>query len=114
MIRARASVSGAGTCDRQIHQAFNRLSLQSRSNDFGDGRPVGPIPDLNHELPAHWLVYSSLPVLAPPTDHPFGERQDNAQDFARHRWTLPNPLPIQLPNQGGRQICFSRDNWKCP
>jgi len=40
-------------------------------------------------------------ILAPPTDHPYGERQYNVQDFAGHRWTFTQSLADVAPGQWG-------------
>ena len=31
-------------------------------------------------------------IVAPPTDHPFGERQYTAEDLAGHRWTFSQTI----------------------
>jgi uncharacterized glyoxalase superfamily protein PhnB len=40
-------------------------------------------------------------ILAPPTDHAFGERQYDAQDFAGHRWTFTQTIADVAPEQWG-------------
>ncbi len=40
-------------------------------------------------------------ILAPPTDHPYGERQYNVQDFAGHRWTFTQSVADVAPAQWG-------------
>jgi uncharacterized glyoxalase superfamily protein PhnB len=40
-------------------------------------------------------------ILAPPTDHPHGERQYNALDFAGHRWTFTQSIADVAPEQWG-------------
>jgi uncharacterized glyoxalase superfamily protein PhnB len=40
-------------------------------------------------------------VLTPPTDHPFGERQYTAQDFAGHRWTFTQFIADVDPKSWG-------------
>jgi len=40
-------------------------------------------------------------ILAPPTDHPYGERQYNAKDFAGHRWTFTQSIADVAPEQWG-------------
>jgi len=46
-------------------------------------------------------------ILAPPTDHPYGERQYNAQDFAGHHWTFTQSVADVAPEQwGGTSVSF--------
>ena len=40
-------------------------------------------------------------ILKPPTDHPYGERQYNAQDFAGHRWTFTQSIADIAPEDWG-------------
>jgi uncharacterized glyoxalase superfamily protein PhnB len=40
-------------------------------------------------------------ILTPPTDHAYGERQYNAQDFAGHRWTFTQTIADVAPEQWG-------------
>jgi uncharacterized glyoxalase superfamily protein PhnB len=40
-------------------------------------------------------------ILKPPTDHPYGERQYNAQDFAGHRWTFSQSIADVAPEDWG-------------
>jgi uncharacterized glyoxalase superfamily protein PhnB len=40
-------------------------------------------------------------ILSPPTDHPYGERQYTAQDFAGHRWTFTQSIADVAPEQWG-------------
>jgi uncharacterized glyoxalase superfamily protein PhnB len=40
-------------------------------------------------------------ILAPPTDHVYGERQYNAQDFAGHRWTFTQTIANVAPEEWG-------------
>jgi uncharacterized glyoxalase superfamily protein PhnB len=40
-------------------------------------------------------------ILKPPTDHPYGERQYNAQDFAGHRWTFTQSIADAAPEDWG-------------
>lgn len=40
-------------------------------------------------------------ILVPPTDHPFGERQYNALDFAGHRWTFTQSYADVAPEEWG-------------
>jgi uncharacterized glyoxalase superfamily protein PhnB len=47
-------------------------------------------------------------ILASPTDHPYGERQFNAQDFAGHRWTFTQSISDVAPEQcGGTSISLA-------
>jgi uncharacterized glyoxalase superfamily protein PhnB len=38
-------------------------------------------------------------ILTEPTDHPYGERQYNAQDFHRHRWDFTETLADVAPEE---------------
>lgn len=40
-------------------------------------------------------------ILAEPVDHPFGERQYEAEDFAGHRWTFSETLADVAPAEWG-------------
>jgi uncharacterized glyoxalase superfamily protein PhnB len=40
-------------------------------------------------------------ILAPPTSHPYGERQYNALDFAGHRWTFTQSIADVAPEDWG-------------
>lgn len=38
-------------------------------------------------------------ILAEPVDHPYDERQYNAEDFAGHRWTFTQSIADTAPEQ---------------
>ena len=40
-------------------------------------------------------------ILRPPADHPYGERQYTAQDFAGHRWTFSQSIADVAPEDWG-------------
>ena len=40
-------------------------------------------------------------ILMEPTDHPYGERQYNAEDFAGHQWTFSETLADVAPAEWG-------------
>lgn len=40
-------------------------------------------------------------ILSDPVDHPYGERQYNAEDFAGHRWTFTQSIADVPPEQWG-------------
>ena len=40
-------------------------------------------------------------ILADPADHPYGERQYNAEDFAGHRWTFTQSVADVAPEEWG-------------
>jgi uncharacterized glyoxalase superfamily protein PhnB len=40
-------------------------------------------------------------ILAEPVDHPYGERQYNAEDFAGHRWTFTQTVADVAPEEWG-------------
>jgi uncharacterized glyoxalase superfamily protein PhnB len=40
-------------------------------------------------------------ILEEPTDHPYGERQYGAQDFAGHQWTFSQTLADVAPEEWG-------------
>jgi uncharacterized glyoxalase superfamily protein PhnB len=40
-------------------------------------------------------------ILMEPTDHPYGERQYNAEDFAGHQWTFSETLADVAPEEWG-------------
>ncbi len=40
-------------------------------------------------------------ILKPPTDHPYGERQYNALDFAGHRWAFTQSIADVAPEEWG-------------
>jgi uncharacterized glyoxalase superfamily protein PhnB len=40
-------------------------------------------------------------VVAPPTDHPYGERQYNAIDLGGHRWTFSQSIADVVPEDWG-------------
>lgn len=40
-------------------------------------------------------------ILIAPTDHPYGERQYNALDFAGHRWTFTQSIADVAPETWG-------------
>jgi uncharacterized glyoxalase superfamily protein PhnB len=40
-------------------------------------------------------------ILKPPTDHPYGERQYNAQDPYGHRWTFTQSIADAAPEDWG-------------
>jgi uncharacterized glyoxalase superfamily protein PhnB len=40
-------------------------------------------------------------ILASPVDHPYGERQYNAEDFAGHRWTFTQSIADVAPEEWG-------------
>jgi uncharacterized glyoxalase superfamily protein PhnB len=47
-------------------------------------------------------------ILRPPVDHPYGERQYAAEDFAGHRWTFSQSIADVAPEEWGgtpAQIC---------
>jgi uncharacterized glyoxalase superfamily protein PhnB len=47
-------------------------------------------------------------ILASPADHPYGERQNNAQDFAGHRWTFTQSIAdVAHRAWGGTSISIS-------
>lgn len=49
-------------------------------------------------------------ILRPPTDHPYGERQYNAEDFAGHRWTFSQSIADVAPEEwGGTSVELSID-----
>ena len=44
-------------------------------------------------------------IVSPPTDHPFGERQYTAEDFAGHRWTFSQSIAdIDPADWGGTEV----------
>jgi uncharacterized glyoxalase superfamily protein PhnB len=40
-------------------------------------------------------------ILQPPTNHPFGERQYSAEDFAGRRWTFSQSIADVAPEEWG-------------
>ena len=40
-------------------------------------------------------------ILSEPTDHPYGERQYNAEDFLGHRWTFTQSIADVAPEDWG-------------
>jgi uncharacterized glyoxalase superfamily protein PhnB len=40
-------------------------------------------------------------ILRPPADHPYGERQYTAEDFAGHRWTFSQSIADVAPEEWG-------------
>jgi len=47
-------------------------------------------------------------ILQEPTDHPFGERQYDAADFAGHRWTFSETLADVDPREWGGEPAAPR------
>ena len=43
-------------------------------------------------------------ILEEPTDHPYGERQYNAEDLAGHRWTFSETLADVAPEEWGGTV----------
>ena len=40
-------------------------------------------------------------IVSEPKDHPYGERQYNAEDFAGHRWTFSESIADVAPEEWG-------------
>jgi len=57
------------------------------------------VPDVNshHERSRQ----QGARILAPPADHPYGERQYNVPDFAGHCWTFTQSVADVAPEQWG-------------
>ncbi|HUL34352.1 MAG TPA: VOC family protein [Candidatus Eisenbacteria bacterium] len=53
-----------------------------------------------HSHHAHALQ-NGANILAVPKDHPYGERQYNALDFAGHRWTFTQSIADAAPEDWG-------------
>ena len=55
------------------------------------------------DIDAHYrtAVDAGAEVVAPPEDHPYGERQYTAADPAGHRWTFTESIADVAPEQWG-------------
>src|SRR5262249_10495358 len=50
-------------------------------------------------------VQRGAPTLRPPADHPYGERQYTAEDFAGHIWTFSQSIADVAPESwGGKSV----------
>jgi len=45
-------------------------------------------------------------IVAPPTDHPYGERQYTAEDIGGHRWTFTESIADVDPADWGGVLCL--------
>ena len=73
----------------------------------GDARPAGhrimvrvADADAHHERAKR----AGARILAPPADHPYGERQYNAEDPGGHQWTFTQTIADSDPASWGGEL----------
>jgi uncharacterized glyoxalase superfamily protein PhnB len=68
----------------------------------GPGRVLGRVAhvDAHHER----ARAAGARILAPPADHPYGERQYSVEDPAGHRWTFSQTIADVDPRDWGGEV----------